>query len=76
MASSHAGEAVNAQQLAARAVEIHCLHRHLDLDELRAYFDELALIVAKLGVIVADTEGRVEQLENHPADCGCTRCTG
>jgi hypothetical protein len=25
---------------------------------------------------LADLEARVEQLENHPAGCSCTRCTG
>lgn len=38
--------------LAKRAMEIHLLHQNLDLDELRAYFDELALIVSELAAIV------------------------
>ena len=67
---------MTARQLAKRAMEIHVIHRSLDLDELRAYFDELALIVSELAATTASLEERVEQLENHPAGCSCTRCTG
>jgi hypothetical protein len=48
----------DSQTLADQAMAIHVIHRNLDLDELRACFDEM--------------EARVEQLENHPAGTRCT----
>jgi hypothetical protein len=48
----------------------------VEIDERVAAGDQLDRLSLLMRQRIDALEARVEQLENHPAGCSCTRCTG